>query len=361
MTINTYTIAELHDYIASESYLQSDIVPVSTERVRSYTHNPRADQQIPVLFTLTENDRLIAYRTVLPDFFYHGTEKIAFAWLSGNYVAPEQRRKGLSTKLFKTVEEAWRGKLMYTNYAPASKAVYDNSGAFTQFMVRPGKRYYMRSALSTLYKDRFRPKVLLELTDWAVNGIHDLLSDNNMQFPLPPDTSAMQIETLDPTTKAIIAENNGGSLFGREAEELEWIHSFPWVTENAEQNLPGQYHFTRKVATFKSLWYKIEHTKGTAFLWITVVNDKLSVPYFFYSYPIHLVAARQLVLKEMVNNACAYVTIRHPELGPVLGTRKNPFILSRNMPQRYFAHSSFVDEIPADKKVHDGDGDCVFT
>ncbi|MCA1746613.1 MAG: hypothetical protein LC655_02880, partial [Bacteroidales bacterium] len=260
-----------------------------------------------------------------------------------------------------TVEEAWQGKLMYTNYAPASKAVYDSSGAFTQFMVRPGKRYYLRSALSTLHKERFRPKVLLEFTDNVVNSIHDLLSDNSMQFPLPPDTSAEQIETLDPTTKAIIAENNEGSLFGREAEEFEWIHSFPWVTENSKQNYPGQYHFTREVSAFKNLWYRIEHKTETAFLWITVVNDKMSVPYFLYSHPMQVVAARQLILKEMVNNDCAYVTIRHPELGPVLGTRKNPFILSRNMPQLYFAHSSFADEIPADKKVHDGDGDCVFT
>ncbi len=361
MTINIYTIAELQDYITSDSYLHSDIVPVSPERVRSYTQNPRADHQMPVLFTLAENDRLIAYRTVLPDFFQHGTKKIAFAWLSGSFVAPEHRRKGWSTRLLKTVEEAWQGKLMYTNYAPSAKALFDKSGLFTEFMVRPGKRYYLQSSLATLQKGRLRPKVLLELTDRAVNGIHDLLSDNSMQFPLPPDTIAMQIETLDATTKAIIADNNGGSLFGREAEEFEWIHSFPWVSENAEQNLPGQYHFTRKVATFKNLWYKIEHTKGNAFLWITVVNDKLSVPYFFYSHPIHVVAARQLILKEMVSSDCAYVTIRHPELGPVLGTRKNPFILSRNVPQLYFAHSSFADEIPTDKQVHDGDGDCVFT
>jgi hypothetical protein len=45
-----------------------------------------------------------------------------------------------STELFKAVEEAWKGKLMYTNYAPASKAVYDQVGGLHPvFMVSPGK------------------------------------------------------------------------------------------------------------------------------------------------------------------------------------------------------------------------------
>jgi GNAT superfamily N-acetyltransferase len=361
MTTTIYTIAELQDYIASEQYIHSDIVPVSPERVRSYSNNPRCGPKMPVLFTLTDNGELLAYRTVLPDYFLKGNEKILFAWLSGNFVAPGHRRKGLSTRLFKTVEEAWQGKLMYTNYAPASKAVYDRSGAFTQFMVRPGKRYYMRSALATLYKERFRSKTLLQWADKALNGIHELFSGGHMQFEMPPETRAVQIETIDEALKETIAHHTGGSLFGRGAEEFEWIRSFPWVTENVEQKLPGEYHFTREVAAFKNLWYKIEHTEGTAFLWITVVNDKLSVPYFLYNHPMHVVAARQLVLKEMVASNCAYVTIRHPELGPVLGTRKNPFILSRSMPQHYFAHRSFADAIPADKTVHDGDGDCIFT
>ncbi|MEX2428057.1 MAG: GNAT family N-acetyltransferase [Bacteroidales bacterium] len=361
MTINIYTIAELHDYIASDSYLHSDIVPVSPERVYSYTNNPRADQQMPVLFTLTENDRLLAYRTVLPDCFLNGSERTAFAWLSGNFVAPEQRRKGLSTRLFKAVEEAWNGQLMYTNYAPASKAVYDSSGAFTQIKERPGKRYYMRSALATLHKERLRPNVMLKLADKAVNSIRDLVSGSGMQFPLPPDTRAVQIETLDATTKAIIAHHSGGSLFGRGAEEFEWIRSFPWVTENAEQKLRGQYHFTREVSTFKNLWYRIEHKTENAFLWITIVNEKLAVPYFFYTDRMQVVAARQLVLKEMTNSNCAYVTIRHPELGPVLGTRKNPFILSRSMPQRYFAHKSIAGSVPRDLLIHDGDGGAVFS
>ena len=53
-----------------------------------------------------------------------------FAWLSGNCVDPEFRRKGFSTRLLQQAEALWDGRLMYTNYAPASKAVYDRTGQF---------------------------------------------------------------------------------------------------------------------------------------------------------------------------------------------------------------------------------------
>jgi hypothetical protein len=360
MKTTIYTIGELQDYIQSDQYLRSDILPVSPERVHSYLNNPRAEKQMPVLFTLTENEQLVAYRTVLPDHFNDGSQQLPFAWLSGNFVAPAHRRRGLSTLLFKAAGEAWNGRLMYTNYAPASKAVYDHSEAFTEFSVRPGKRYYMRSALATLYRERAGSNRLLKFTDHVVNGLHDLFSSAG-QFPLPPGTGAEEIDTPGDSFKKLIAQYNGGSLFGRGAAEFEWIRSFPWVTEKPDHQLPGKYHFTREVSRFRNSWYRIKSEKGTAFLWITIVNEKLSVPYFFHADPLHVVAARQLVLNAMLSHRSAWVTIRHPELGPVLGTRKNPFILSRSMPQRYFAHRSLAPAIPRDREIHDGDGDCVFT
>ena len=360
MKTKIFTIEELQDYITSDQYLHSDIVPVTPERVRSYLNNPRAGKQMPVLFTLTENERLVAYRTLLPDYFSDGTNKVPFAWLSGNFTAPSHRRRGLSTLLFKAAGEAWNGKLMYTNYAPAAKAVFDRSEAFTEFAVRPGKRYYMRSSLATLCRERAGSVRLLKFTDQFVNGLHDLFSSSNL-FPLPPGTSAEEIDTPGEPFKKLIAQYNGGSLFGRGAAEFEWIRSFPWVTEDASREIPGKYQFTREVSRFRNTWYRIDSDKGTAFLWITIVNEKLSVPYFFCSDRLHVVAARQLVLNAMLSHRCAWITIRHPELGPVLGTRKNPFIHSRKMPQRYFVHRSLEAAIPHDRVIHDGDGDCVFT
>lgn len=360
MKTEVYTIAQLKNYIETPKYRENDILPVSPERVASYIRNPRAKPDLPVLFLLREDDEILAYRTLLPDYFMGENGPTPFAWLSGNYVSPNHRRKGLSTLLFKTVEEAWGGKLMYTNYAPESKAVYDKLNAFHMFRERPGRRYYLRSSLKVLLGGRIKSAGLLEFGDKLINGIHDpgLKTDH---FRLPDGISAIQKEVLDPGLKEFISEQSSASLFRRGPIEFKWIRDWPWVSEKPAISLAGSYQFTREVEKFRNKIFELKSNKGTAFLWISIINSKAAVPYFYSNDPILAVAARQLVLEEMIAEECAYLTIRHPELGPIMGTRKNPFLFSRSMPQRYFCHNSLKDLIRQELKIQDGDGDCIFS
>lgn len=360
MKIEIYTVSALQRFILSDRFLNSDILPVSPERIASYMNNPRAEGSMPVLFLYTENERIIAYRTVLPDNLSAEGEITGFAWLSGNYVVPGHRRTGISGRLFKVVEDAWNGMLMYTNYAPASKAVYDKTGSFAQFTERPGKRYYMRSSLELLLSNRFSHRGLLRLGDSILNGIHELTSAG-MQFPPIPDTDISQVDMIDEELAGLIMSIQEKSLFHRGISEFEWIRNDPWVTENPDSLPDAEYHFSRRVSKFRSRWFKLKSSAGVAFLWITHVDKKCSVPYFIHNDPLLITTARQVVLNEMVSEGASYITTRHPELGPVLGTRRNPFILSRDMSQRYFAHKNLIRIIPAGPDIHDGDGDVVFT
>lgn len=360
MKTEVYTIAQLKNYIDSPIYRESGILPVSPERVASYIRNPRARPDLPVLFLLHDDEEIIAYRSLLPDYFISDNGPVPFAWLSGNYVSPKHRRKGLSTLLFKRVEEAWDGKLMYTNYAPESKAVYDKLNAFDLFRERPGRRYYLRSSLRVLLGGRIKSTGLLEFGDKLINSIHDpgLRVD---QFRIPEGITAEQKEVLDPGLKEFISGQAAASLFRRGPEEFRWIREWPWVSEKPLISLEGTYQFSREVEKFRSKIFELKSNKGTAFLWITIINSKAAVPYFFTDDPLLTIAARQLVLKEMISEACSYLTIRHPELGPVMGTRKNPFLFSRSMPQRYFCHKSLKNSIHEELQIHDGDGDCIFS
>jgi len=360
MTTEVYKISELEAFLSSDHYRQSVNLPVSPERVESYLHNPRSRPDMPVLFTMTDHGKIIAYRTILPDWFYRDDTPVEFAWLSGNFTDPAYRRKGHSSALLKIVEEAWEEKLMYTNYAPASKAVYDQSGTYGEFLLRPGRRYYLRASLHGLLKERFGIPGILKFSDRMINGIHDLLISGR-KYPLDPDIHAEVTDIPDEELKKLIREHTLHSLFRRGPDEYNWIRNYPWITEQAASKLPGTYQFTRQVNRYSSRWYKLSGKNGRAFLWITIVGEKLSVPYFFCEDPLLVVAARQIVFTEMIDHKCAYLTIRHPELGPVLDTRGNPFLFSRMMPQRYFAHRSIAGMIPADPVVYDGDGDCVFT
>lgn len=360
MTTDVYTISELQEFIDSDRYRNSGNIPISPERARSYGANPRAKTDMPVLFTLTDRDRIVAYRTLLPDQLYGKDGLHSFAWLSGNFVDPAFRRKGLSTRLFKIVEESWDGRLLYTNYAPASRAVYDKTGVFREFLIRPGKRYYLRSALHPLLKERVRLPGLLKMTDRLLNGIHDTWITGR-EYPVDPEINTEAITVPDTELSVLIRDSSKESLFQRGVEEFEWIKDYPWITSMNAAPLPGSYHFTRRVHPSFSQWYKFSSDKGMAFLWITVVGDKCSVPYFFQDDMRLTIAARQIVFNTMIRYRCSHITIRDPKLGPVLGTKGNPFLFSRRMPQRYYAHNAIAEKIPYEPMVFDGDGDCVFT
>ena len=131
MDIRVYTLDELESHIQRTYSNPEEMIPLSPLRLNSYLRNPRAEKTDPVLFELWLNERPVAYRTVLPDLLFdlEGNSS-RFAWLSGNWVDPEFRRKGLSTKLLQRAEALWDGRLFYTNYAPASKAEARPSSTF---------------------------------------------------------------------------------------------------------------------------------------------------------------------------------------------------------------------------------------
>ena len=170
MDLRTYTLEELERYLTPLFSNPESTHPLSPLRLQSYLKIPRADMQDTVLFEMHHENQLMAYRTLLPDLFYDrdGIPQ-RFAWLSGNWVHPEMRRKGISTKLLTEAEEKWNGRLMYTNYAPDSKALYDHTGRFRVIARREGRRYYLRSNSEELLGNRVNARGILRTGDRLIN------------------------------------------------------------------------------------------------------------------------------------------------------------------------------------------------
>ena len=146
----------------------------------------------------------------------------------------------------------------------------------------------------------------------------------------------------------------------------------PWITTAPDAMIEASYGFKRKVRRHIQHGWKITSADGEALLWIRIVDDHLTVPYYIIAYPggqkettagaslLHL-AARSLILEKMVEHRVPYLTIHHPDLAGLMGIRTNPFLFSKPMPQNYFVHRSLVDQLPENLRVQDGDGDVVFT
>ncbi len=360
MDIRVYTLEELESHIQSTYSNPEEVIPLSPLRLNSYLKNPRAENTDPILIELWLNERLIAYRTLLPDLFFDSKgNSRRFAWLSGNWVDPDFRRKGLSTKLLQRAEELWDGSLMYTNYAPASKAVYDQTGQFPLLVKRDGRRFYLRAAAEDLLGERLGARELLRLGDRSVNKLreHGLGRFKAVAYR---ECKVERVSALNQVLEELIVRVQESSLFRRTAEEFNWVLQHPWLTEVYRASL--NYHFSYQANRFENMLFKFTlPDQSIGLLWLVIHNRYMSAPYIFCeSDQIYPFMARTLT-HQMISSDCAYTTIRNPKLTKALMAFKNSFLYIRPMPQLVFAHRTKTDQIAGNMEIQDGDGDVVFT
>lgn len=361
MDVLTYRLEEIESHLLASFSRSSGTQSMSPLRLASYLENPRSDPTDIVLIELHHKGKLIAYRTLLPDHFVSSDEKIVrFAWLSGNWVHPAFRRKGISTQLLHSAEKAWDGRLMYTNYAPASKAVYDRSESFRPVAIRKGKRFYLRAASDELLGRRMGSSSVFRTCDRVINKFRE----GNLYRLGQKEHVGCSIEKLDgfdDETRKLLAQSREKSLFQRDATVFEWAIDYPWITHKEVPAL--EYHFSYKAQRFENILLKFRDmdTGNMGMLWLIQHNNVLSVPYVLVENEAIFSHMAEYILWNMINSGSTHATLRCPELVNELMLFKRHFLLVRNMPQHIFAHAKLEEQFPDGLKIHDGDGDVMFT
>jgi hypothetical protein len=275
-------------------------------------------------------------------------------------VDPDYRRQGISTRLLQLAEAHWDGKLMYTNYAPVSKAVYDRTGQFKMLIQKPGKRFYLRAASRELLGKRVGGRKVLGAGDQLVNRFREGM----LQKYQPVQSSQCRVERIksfDLQVTELINQSNEQSLFRRDSRDFSWILDHPWVTDGEAE--PLNYQFSYKADRYENLLLKftLPEGKGLGLLWLVIHNRKMSAPYLFVnSAEIYPLMARTLI-HTMITYGSAYSTIRNTKLVFSLLQQRKQFLSIRNMPQLYFSHKKVADQVPESMEIQDGDGDVIFT
>ncbi len=361
MELKSYTLEELEPYLRPLFSNPESRVPLSPLRLDSYLKNPRAEATDPVLFELRQEGELLAYRTLLPDcFFDRNGLPYRFAWLSGNWVRPDMRRKGLSTRLLEMAEEHWQGRLMYTNYAPDSKALYDHTGRFRVIAKKEGLRFYLRSATEELLGKGPGSGKLLHFADQVVNQLRE---GSVEKFKLREQDSCLvkRIPNFDGSYSEIGNTIQKESLFRRDSPIFSWALENPWVTQETSPAL--QYQFSYQARRFENILYHFscKDTGKEGLAWLVLHNRVLSVPYFFAEENQVLPCMAGTILRTMIDEDCTHTTLRNPELIKSLSQFKKIFLSTRKMPQLIFAHEKLGDLFPEKPVIQDGDGDVMFT
>ncbi len=363
--IQKYTPGRLKEFIESPEYHAMPVIPVSYHRAVSWLNNPNLDPGDVIMYLAIENNVMIGYRCILPD----KLGPVKFGWLSGNWVNPARRREGIATRLFEEAMKDWDNKLMYTNYAPASHAVYDKTGCFNLYNELSGIRAYLRFDLARLLypKGKFfaRIKLLLQALDYVLNFFNDFrLMMHRKKFSLPISGLQLVNET-DHQLEDFISTLKADCSAFRRPQELNWIIYFPWVVERqCKDDLNRKYFFTSTAKQYENLNLKLfdEHDQLILYMMLVMIDKKMTVPYFFCN-SLQADKAVDIILSFMFDKQVNYVTLFNPDLTAVFRRRKLPFLLKKKMTRKYFATRDLIPLLPPAEKIfiQDGDGDVAFT
>lgn len=362
-------LSELQEFIDSEAYNLMDNIPVSLHRAASYLHNPNATENDLVLFLAYENEQLVGYRTVLPDRLLDGQRIIPFAWLSGCWVLPEKRRQGIATLLLDQVLIAWDYKLMFTNYAPESKKVYDKTGEFEKYASLIGIRAYLRFPFSDVLPPKSKLfcnlKPLLKATDYLLNAFGDIRFKNIPKKSGSGQFEIKEIKELDKETIDFLRDLGKKGLAFDNVEKLKWIAEWPWVfeTENVE-GMDKKYFFSSTASSYKNIQLKIyiPDRKMVGYLMLLVIGNKLTVPYCFYSKEaIGLIP--EIILVYMKQFKLNYVTVYHSKLVELIKKQNKGYLYKKPIIRNIFYSIGLKNNLPDPGYINwqDGVGDTAFT
>lgn len=364
LDIKTYNRASLAGYIVSDDFLHARRWPVSFNRALSLLNNPRLEAEDVILITAEKKGRLIAYRTVMSDYILNGDKKIKAGWICGTWVHPSFRRRKIATALFSEIHRLWKGRLMYTNYAPASKKVYDKTGVFGEYAVHEGMRFYVRADLSGILPKRFPVAglalPLLKSMDLVYNYfVLPFVTDPAMKSRLAYRMEMKNTPDAD-ETELLFRK----SLTGRTAEDMKWINTFPWVMEMSEKNavLKEKYFFSAVAKPFRQYFCSVNKDESTAAIaMITIKNSQLKMPYY-YSADGDLSLLADLLFTEAWKNGITHIDIFDEALAREMSLKPAYYAWRKSQERKYMVSKDIITEFPHPSavRIQDGEGDVVF-
>lgn len=368
ITNKVICLGELADFTSSDLYRGFDNVPLSSLRIASYLNNPKGKSTDKVLYIALDGNKLVGYSSTWCETFEFENIKKRFAWMCGNWVHPDYRRQGIAMSLYKRVADDWGDDLMYSNFAIASKNMFDKTGRFYDIATLQGVKFYTRFCFEDILPPRksfFKKMIpLLKFSDRILNALWDLKNRFGRLNLLETQAKVILNEPFGQSHEAFFNLHTKNDLFKRNVSSFAWILNYPWIKETlAAKKEKERFHFSVYAREFQNCcysFYKQDHKLcGMAF--ITVRDQHLKVHYVLMDDQIVHELAQLLILKTK-NEKIKTVTVYHEALKKAMST-KLLYWGKKSIYHTFFAGKKMVEEYPFLKSqiIHPGDGDSVFT
>lgn len=364
ISITRIKVSELVTLVSNPDYPSWEVIPISKHRAISYFNNPRCNPSDVVLYLASIEGKLVGYRTVMPDTLYKDGKSIIVGWLSGNWVNPKLRRRGIASELFRAASEDWGGRFLYTNYALESKAVYDKTKRFVKVKTLMGTRSYIRPCLAKVLPAKgkiFRStKVVWSFLDFLLSFVNPLpLISNSFRIK---DAFIECVKVPDKEIISFYSKLTDKSPSRREAKELDWIFHYPWLVSSPGGDTIGEkYFFSSSPKSFEQYFLKVyRNNKPVGFLMINNTDGFISTPYIYCNERDSNLFAK-ILLRHSVSVGASRLTTYHETIAKELKGLWPFGWLSLWQQRNFFAANEVVNELDeCNLPFLEGDGDCAF-
>jgi GNAT superfamily N-acetyltransferase len=364
ISIDRITVSELLQLVLSPDYLKWEVIPISRHRAKSYASNPRCSQADVVLYLAYIDSQLVGYRTVMPDTLLVNGKSIKIGWLSGNWVNPSLRRKGIASELFNAAYTDWEGKLLYTNYAIESKAVYDKASCFQPVETLHGIRLYTRPCLVKILPKR-APHFRFLLPVWYMLDFFMSLLNPLPFFAKLIKCKGISYEYLnypDTELNTLLLNATNQTCTKRGERELEWIFRYPWLVSSPLGDLLGEkYFFSSSPKNFHQILVKVYRDRELlGFIMMNNVDGFISTPYIECNDSDANIFAK-IIVKHASAMGAFRLTCYHPKISAHIKGLLPFGWFSIRQERNFFASKPLVNEAGIDNfHFLEGDGDCAF-
>ncbi len=358
LEIKKIRLNELEDFVNSKTFHEFEYLPISDIRSKSYLANPHALPDDFVVYLGFFENKLVAFRSLLPDIIQTDYQTIRFAWCSGAWVHPDFRRKSFSKKLLKEAYTDWDKKLMFTNYIPNSEKLIVETGWFKPIHQFNGVRAYLFPKTRKLLPNanaNILFKIIFSLIDWVIS----IYSSIRLFLFTEKIISSVTFKTLDfPDQQCYQSLKESQSVFSRGALELKWIFDNPWISSQ-KSKANSKYPFSSFSNSFIYKTIKVYSENGfVGFFLFSVREGHLKTLY--WQLPDGFEKEITAYLKHFCKkNKVEMTTVYKKEIAEQLFKRKFPFLHLKKYGQKIY--STFEIQNNSEIKFQDGDGDVIFT
>ena len=174
MEIKALTVADLKTALVTEDFWLTKTLPITKHRAISYSCNPRADNDDPVLLVAYQHRQVIGYLGILPDKIFVKDAGYKIGWLTSWWVDPSHATTGVGALLLFKALNAYQQQLGVSGGSKEARKVLDASQKFMAFKTLKGLDIKLRLDVTGTM---LRKHPALRLLRVLFNFVDDLMEE----------------------------------------------------------------------------------------------------------------------------------------------------------------------------------------